>query len=61
MTTEQRLDAERLEHIGAQTVNCEVCDKTGIPLYELWDDPIVLCAACLIEAWQESLPNEEDE
>lgn len=56
-----QLDNERLEHMGAQTVDCDVCNKTGIPLYEFWDDHVPLCEACLIKLWQEWLPNEEDE
>ena len=59
--TEKLLDDERLEHMGAQTVNCEDCDKTGLPLYEFWDAPRNLCEACLIESWQKGLPSEEDE
>ena len=61
MTPEQQLDKARLEHIGAQTVDCENCNKTGIPLYEFWDDLEPLCATCLIEWWQESLPDDYDE
>ena len=59
MTTEQKLDKARLEHIGAQTVSCEICNKTGVPLFEFWDDGEPLCAACLIRIWEESLPNDD--
>ena len=55
------LDKARLEHIGAQTIDCYECGKTGIPLYQFWDgDDDPLCAECLLSWWHKSLPNDDD-
>ena len=60
MTHKLQLEEARLEHMGAQTVDCQACNKTGVPLYEFWDDLEPLCEACLINVWSEGLPDDDE-